>query len=57
MKFEAPGSAAALYARLRARQPVDYGAFLHCEPGRRILSFSPELFFRIEWRLPLRREP
>jgi para-aminobenzoate synthetase/4-amino-4-deoxychorismate lyase len=48
MKFEAPGSAAALYARLRARQPVDYGAFLHCEPGRRILSFSPELFFRIE---------
>jgi para-aminobenzoate synthetase/4-amino-4-deoxychorismate lyase len=48
MKFEAPCSAAALYARLRARQPVDYGAFLHCEPGRRILSFSPELFFRIE---------
>ena len=48
MKFDAPGSAAALYARLRARQPVDYGAFLHYEPGRRILSFSPELFFRIE---------
>jgi para-aminobenzoate synthetase/4-amino-4-deoxychorismate lyase len=48
MKFEAPASAAALYARLRARQPVDYGAFLHSEPGRRILSFSPELFFRID---------
>jgi len=48
MKFEAPRSAAALYARLRARQPVDDGAFLHCEPGRRILSFSPELFFRID---------
>jgi len=48
MKFEAPCSAAALYARLRARQPVDYGAFLHLEPGRRILSFSPELFFHIE---------
>ena len=48
MKFEAPCSAAALYARLRARQPVDYGAFLHCEPGRRILSFSPELFLRID---------
>jgi para-aminobenzoate synthetase/4-amino-4-deoxychorismate lyase len=48
LKFEAPGSAAALYARLRARQPVDYSAFLHCEPGRRILSFSPELFFRID---------
>jgi len=45
---EVPGSAAALYARLRARQPVDYGAFLHWQPGRRILSFSPELFFRIE---------
>ena len=48
MHFEAPPSAAALYARLRARQPVDYGAFLHGEPERRILSFSPELFFRID---------
>jgi len=48
MRFEVPGSAAALYARLRALQPVDYGAFLHWQPGRRILSFSPELFFRID---------
>jgi para-aminobenzoate synthetase/4-amino-4-deoxychorismate lyase len=48
MRFEVQGSAAALYARLRARQPVDYGAFLHWQPGRRILSFSPELFFHIE---------
>jgi para-aminobenzoate synthetase/4-amino-4-deoxychorismate lyase len=48
LRIEAPGSAAKLYARLRARQPVDYGAFLHWQPGRRILSFSPELFFRIE---------
>ncbi len=48
MKFEVPCSAAALYARLRARQPVDYGAFLHSEIGRHILSFSPELFFRID---------
>jgi para-aminobenzoate synthetase/4-amino-4-deoxychorismate lyase len=48
MRFEVPGGAASLYARLRARQPVDYGAFLHWQPGRRILSFSPELFFRIE---------
>jgi para-aminobenzoate synthetase/4-amino-4-deoxychorismate lyase len=46
--INAPGSAAALYARLRARQPVDYGAFLHWQPDRRILSFSPELFFRID---------
>ena len=42
------GSVAALYARLRPRQPVDYGAFLHWLPGRHILSFSPELFFRID---------
>jgi len=39
---------AELYARLRERQPVEYGTFLHWEPGRRILSFSPELFFRID---------
>jgi para-aminobenzoate synthetase / 4-amino-4-deoxychorismate lyase len=47
-RFTAQGSMAALYARLRARQPVDYGAFLHWERGRFIQSFSPELFFRIE---------
>ena len=46
--IEAPGSIEAHYARLRSRQPVDYGAFLHWQPGRHILSFSPELFFRIE---------
>jgi para-aminobenzoate synthetase/4-amino-4-deoxychorismate lyase len=44
----ASGSVAAHYARLRARQPVDYGAFLHWQQGRHILSFSPELFFRID---------
>ena len=49
-RFEAPGSIAAHYARLRSRQPVDYGAFLHWQPGRHILSFSPELFFRIDKR-------
>jgi para-aminobenzoate synthetase/4-amino-4-deoxychorismate lyase len=48
LSIKVPGSAAALYARLRARQPVDYGAFLHWQPDRRILSFSPELFFRID---------
>jgi para-aminobenzoate synthetase/4-amino-4-deoxychorismate lyase len=42
------GSIAALYARLRQRQPVEYGAFLHWQAGRRILSFSPELFFRVD---------
>jgi para-aminobenzoate synthetase/4-amino-4-deoxychorismate lyase len=48
LQVQAFGSAAALYARLRARQPVPYGAFLHWQPGCRILSFSPELFFRVE---------
>jgi para-aminobenzoate synthetase/4-amino-4-deoxychorismate lyase len=42
------GSVAALYARLRERQPVEYGAFIHWQAGRRILSFSPELFFRVD---------
>jgi para-aminobenzoate synthetase/4-amino-4-deoxychorismate lyase len=50
MQVHAPGSSAALYQRLRNCQPVPYGAFLHCQPGQRILSFSPELFFRIEKR-------
>jgi para-aminobenzoate synthetase / 4-amino-4-deoxychorismate lyase len=39
---------AALYAHLRKQQPVDYCAFLHWQQGRYILSFSPELFFRLE---------
>jgi para-aminobenzoate synthetase / 4-amino-4-deoxychorismate lyase len=47
-RLEAPGSVAAHFARLHARQPVDYGAFLHWRQGRHILSFSPELFFRID---------
>jgi para-aminobenzoate synthetase/4-amino-4-deoxychorismate lyase len=55
LHVEMPGSAAAHYARLRARQPVDYGAFLHWHAGRHILSFSPELFFRIENDGPIRR--
>lgn len=41
-------SSAALYGRLRGRQPVEYGAFLHTQPDHRILSFSPELFFEVE---------
>jgi para-aminobenzoate synthetase / 4-amino-4-deoxychorismate lyase len=38
---------AVLYSRLRAAQPVNYGAFLHCQKGRHILSLSPELFFHV----------
>jgi para-aminobenzoate synthetase / 4-amino-4-deoxychorismate lyase len=54
LNFTAPfrvrtrGGAAALYARLRGRQPVEYGAFVHWRAGRKVLSFSPELFFCVE---------
>jgi len=48
MRFRVEGTAAGLYANLRQRQPVDYGAYLHCDTGPQILSFSPELFFRID---------
>jgi para-aminobenzoate synthetase/4-amino-4-deoxychorismate lyase len=48
MHVHAEGTVAAHYQRLRSRQPVPYGAFLHCQPSHRILSFSPELFFRVE---------
>ncbi len=55
LRFEADSSPATLYAALRARQPVDFGAFLHCESGRWILSFSPELFFRTDEEVGKRR--
>ena len=42
--FQTYGHPFALYARLRARQPVRYGAFVQA-PDATILSFSPELFF------------
>lgn len=48
LRVHAPGPAADLYAKLHARQPAEYGAFVHWQEGRRILSFSPELFFRID---------
>jgi para-aminobenzoate synthetase/4-amino-4-deoxychorismate lyase len=54
-EVQASGSPAALYARLRSRQPVEFGAFLHGNPEHRILSFSPELFFRLEGRGAQRR--
>ena len=41
-------SPSALYAQLRQRQPVDFSVFLHAQPRHRILSFSPELFFRLD---------
>ncbi|HZS80098.1 MAG TPA: chorismate-binding protein, partial [Herbaspirillum sp.] len=44
--FDAYGAPAALYNKLRARQPVPYGAFIRLPDARCILSFSPELFVR-----------
>lgn len=38
------GSPIALYAALRAQQPVPYGAFIALPDGQSVLSLSPELF-------------
>ena len=46
LRFDAFGSLCALYARLRARQPVPYGALLALPDGGALLSLSPELFVR-----------
>jgi len=46
LRFEAFGDVCALYARLRARQPVPYGAVIGLPDGRAVLSLSPELFVR-----------
>ncbi|MCA0176105.1 MAG: chorismate-binding protein [Proteobacteria bacterium] len=43
---QAHGMPAALYRRLRARQPVAYGAFIALPGGSHVLSLSPELFLR-----------
>jgi len=48
LRFEAFGGLFALYARLRARQPVPYGALVSLPDGSALLSFSPELFVRHE---------
>ncbi|MBC7453514.1 MAG: aminodeoxychorismate synthase component I [Massilia sp.] len=46
LRFDAFGSPFALYARLRARQPVPYGALIGLPGGGVLLSLSPELFVR-----------
>lgn len=43
--FRHLGNPLALYAALRARQRVQYGAYIRT-PGVSVLSFSPELFLR-----------
>ncbi len=48
LRFDAFGSVFALYARLRARQPVPYGALIGMPDGGAVLSFSPELFVRLD---------
>ncbi|MFB9122722.1 aminodeoxychorismate synthase component I [Paraburkholderia dipogonis] len=42
--FDIFGSPSALYRRLRARQPVPYGALIALPGGHWVLSCSPELF-------------
>ncbi|WP_288393106.1 aminodeoxychorismate synthase component I [uncultured Herbaspirillum sp.] len=44
LHFDVHGDAISLYRRLRARQPVPYGALLRDEQGGMVLSCSPELF-------------
>ena len=46
LRFDAFGSLFDLYARLRARQPVPYGALVALPDGSAIVSLSPELFVR-----------
>ena len=49
MNGAAFGAPIALYRRLRARQPVEYGAFIALpdgDPFTHVLSLSPELFLR-----------
>ncbi len=44
LKFDVFGSPFALYRRLRARQPVHYGALIALPGDRWVVSCSPELF-------------
>ncbi|HEU4851934.1 MAG TPA: aminodeoxychorismate synthase component I, partial [Telluria sp.] len=46
LRFDAYGTPFSLYARLRRRQPVPYGALIALPDGGAVLSLSPELFVR-----------
>jgi para-aminobenzoate synthetase/4-amino-4-deoxychorismate lyase len=48
LHFDAYGAPHALYRKLRARQPVPYGALVALPDGGAVLSLSPELFVRHE---------
>ncbi|MFL9867317.1 aminodeoxychorismate synthase component I [Paraburkholderia fungorum] len=54
--FDVFGSPAALYRRLRARQPVPYGALIALPDDQWVLSCSPELFIEKEGAM-LRARP
>ncbi|RDK00653.1 aminodeoxychorismate synthase component I [Paraburkholderia lacunae] len=54
--FDVFGSPTALYRRLRARQPVPYGALIALPDDRWVLSCSPELFVEKEGAM-LRARP
>ncbi len=54
LQFELTGTPQAMYAALIENQQVPYGAFIHGE-GWQVLSFSPELFFRMNDRRILTR--
>ncbi|MDT8838130.1 aminodeoxychorismate synthase component I [Paraburkholderia fungorum] len=54
--FDVFGSPAALYRRLRARQPVPYGALIALPGDEWVLSCSPELFIEKEGAM-LRARP
>jgi para-aminobenzoate synthetase/4-amino-4-deoxychorismate lyase len=47
--FDFSGSPVAMFEAMLISQPVQYAAFIHAE-GRHILSFSPELFYRVNDR-------
>ena len=46
LNFDTFGAPLTLYARLRARQSVPYGALVQLPDGGALLSLSPELFIR-----------
>jgi para-aminobenzoate synthetase / 4-amino-4-deoxychorismate lyase len=56
LAFEVIGAPVALYRRLRARQPVRFGAFIALPGGRHVLSCSPEMFIEKRGEL-LRARP
>ncbi|MFM0248429.1 chorismate-binding protein [Paraburkholderia sediminicola] len=56
LDFDVFGSPTALYRRLRARQPVPYGALIALPSEKWVLSCSPELFIEKEGAM-LRARP